>query len=70
MRAHQLERVLVRDDRGTSPSVVRSGKPVTNQVTTAPADTRPRQCQPDSATVLICIDATQRDPLKRNERPW
>jgi Beta-lactamase len=55
---------------GTSLSVVRSGKPVTNQVTTAPVNAGPRQYQPDSGTALYCTDVTQRDPLGRNERPW
>jgi hypothetical protein len=54
----------------TSPSTVRPGKPVTNQVTTAPVNTGPRQYQPDSVTALICTDATQRDPLRRDECPW
>ena len=51
-------------------SVARSGKPVTNQVTTPPVDTGPRQHQPDSDTALNCTDATQRDRRRPNERPW
>jgi len=39
-------------------------------VTTAPVNTGPRQYQPDSVTALICTDATQRDPLRRDECPW
>ena len=54
----------------TSPSTVRPGKPVTNQVTTAPADAGPGQSESDSPTALNCRDATHRDPLRRDECPW
>jgi hypothetical protein len=42
-------------------------KPVTSQVTTAPADAGPRQSEPDSLEALNCTDAIQRDPLRRDE---
>ena len=42
----------------TSPSMARSGKPVTNQVTTTPAYTGPGQCQPDNLSVLTCRNTT------------
>ncbi len=35
-----------------------------------PAHTRPDQYQADSTTGLNCTDATQRDPDRRNKRPW
>ena len=59
-----------REFRRTSPSAVRSGKPVTNQVTTPPVDAGPAQSQSDSLMALTCRNATQRDPLRRDERPW
>ena len=43
-----------------------SDKPSDN----GPVYTGPRQHQPDSVTALNCTDATQRDPSRRNERPW
>jgi hypothetical protein len=49
--------------------MVRSGKPVTIQVTTAPANARPAQCESGSATALNCTDATQPDPSRRDDRP-
>ena len=39
-------------------------------VTTAPVNDGPRQYEPDTAIALNCTDATQRDPSRRNERPW
>jgi hypothetical protein len=38
--------------------MVRSGKPVTNQVTTTPDNTRLSQHDSDSVTALNCTDAT------------
>ena len=71
---HMAERAVVELGgelpRGTLPSVARSGKPVTNQVTTAPADTGPGQCQSDRLKALTCTDQTQRDLSRRDERPW
>ena len=54
----------------TSPSMVRSGKPVTNQVTTAPVHTRPAQTQTDSQIALTSRNTTQHDPCRRFKRPW
>ena len=39
-------------------------------VTTAPADAGPGQHQPDGLSALTCRNTTQRDPLRRDERPW
>jgi hypothetical protein len=50
--------------------MVRSGKPVTIQVTTALANAGPCQYQSDDLSALTCRNATQREPLRRDERPW
>jgi len=50
--------------------MVRSGKPVTIQVTTAPANAGPCQYQSDDLSALTCRNATQRDLIRRDERPW
>src|ERR1039457_2443023 len=56
--------------RVTSPSLLRSGKPVTIQVTTASGSTRPVQTQPDIATRLTSRYQTQRDIARRNRQAW
>jgi len=50
--------------------MVRSGKSVTIQVTTPPDYAGLSQYESDTATALSCADATQRDPVRRDRRPW
>jgi hypothetical protein len=43
---------------------------VTIQVTTPPDYAGLSQYESDTATALSCADATQRDPVRRDRRPW
>ena len=51
-------------------SLVRSGKPVANQVTTHPDPCRQRRTQPDTACGLTCGYQTSWDPGRRNQSAW
>jgi hypothetical protein len=46
------------------------GKPVTNQVTTAPDHSRSRANSPDAVTHLTCSNRTLLDVIRRNHRAW
>jgi hypothetical protein len=51
-------------------SLVRPGKPVTNQVTTHSDRCSQRRTQPDTACDLTCGYQTPRDPGRRNRSAW
>src|ERR1700753_1424272 len=53
-----------------SPSIGEARKTVTIQVTTGPDDAGLSQYDSDSTVALNCRDATQRDMVRCNLRPW
>jgi hypothetical protein len=52
------------------PAFPGSGKPVTNQVTTTPGNTRRRATRSDTDTRLACGNPTQPDGIRRNRHAW
>src|SRR5215831_14415681 len=53
-----------------TPLAGRTGRQVTNQVTTAPGNARPGETSSDAARGLACDNRTQRDAFRRNRAAW
>ena len=54
----------------TAMTEVRSGKPVTNQVTTTPGNGRRSATYPDTGIPPTCGNPTQPDGIRRNRHAW